>query len=64
MFLCLKIKYLLICSCVPSVAIGKAESSVFKHYFVFHTQVKKAAPISSQMIVDVLIVSIYILYNI
>ena len=28
---------------------------VFKHYFVFHTQTKKAAPMASQMIVDVLI---------
>ena len=55
---------LLICSCVPSVASGKAESYVFKHYFVFHTHAVKAAPISSQMIVDVLITSIYILYNI
>ena len=29
--------------------------SVFKHYFVFHTQTKKATPISSQMIVFILI---------
>lgn len=29
--------------------------SVFKHYFVFHTHAKKAAPMTSQMIVDVLI---------
>ena len=28
---------------------------VFNHYFVFHTQTKKATPISSQMIVFILI---------
>jgi hypothetical protein len=65
MFLCLKIKYLLLCYYVfKYYSVLLICYYVFNHYFVFHTQAKKATPMASQIIVDVLITYIYKPYNI